>query len=282
MIGNKRQNSKDSSVTDAVGSDPVALERDAGMVGKLLIRTLDNAMSWQTSAISAYVRSLRKKSPKDTPAQIQQRIDKHLLNIVTGTGGAAGGAAVIPGVGFVTGTLAVAGESLLFLEAAAWHALASAELRGIDISERERRRSLILVSLTGARGTALVATTMGDSSLAAIRRNNASTNAGTMINTLGVPQLGGMNKLLFKEAQKRLMKSGRAALLGKIMPMGIGVVVGSVANRKLGKMLIENTRTSLGPLPHNWTEFDAVADAHDKTDNVESARNSTISADAKK
>ncbi len=243
------------TLIDAFSSDPKAIERDAGLAGRFLIRTLDTAMGWQTSAITAYLRKLQQKNPDASPAEIQEKIDSHFVNIVTGTGGGAGGAAVMPGVGFVTGLAAVAVESLFFLEAAAWHTLASARLRGLDISEPQRRRSLILVGLTGSSGTALVAATIGDEGLKSLSQNKAKQNAGSMLSALGVPQLGGLNKMLFKQAQKRMMKSARMATLGKIMPMGIGIVIGSVANRKLGKKLVENNRTSLGPIPRVWDEI---------------------------
>ncbi|WP_410131465.1 hypothetical protein, partial [Klebsiella pneumoniae] len=74
-------------VTDAVNSTPEAIERDAGKLGTLLIQTLDKTMSWQSSAITGYVSSLHKRKKDETPAQVQERIDSHYLNLVTGTGG---------------------------------------------------------------------------------------------------------------------------------------------------------------------------------------------------
>ncbi|MDO5731653.1 hypothetical protein [Corynebacterium sphenisci] len=238
-------------LTDTLGSDPAALERHAGMSGKLLIKSLDTAMSWQTDMIAGYVRRLRARHPEETPARIQDRIDAQFLALVTGSGGAAGGAAVVPGIGFVTGLGAIAVESLAFLEAAAWHTLASARLRGIDIDAAERRRSLILVSILGSSGTALVAATIGEDGL---RNRVARDSTATLLTRMGLPQLGGLNKQLLKMARRRLSKSARFAVLGKLMPMGVGAVVGATANRRLGRTLIDRARASLGPLP---ADFDA-------------------------
>lgn len=228
--------------TDVLGSNAQAIEMDAGMAGKILIGTLDKAMGWQTSVITGYVNQIRKKHPDESPMQVQKRIDKHFLRIVTGTGGAAGGAAVIPGVGLVMGMGAIAAESVAFLEAASWHVLASAVNRGIDISEEERRRSLILLSLTGSSGAAIVQAALGGSEVI------ANTNSATAMRKIPLPRLGGINKQLLQLAQKRLMKSVRNATLGKLLPMGVGVVVGSAANRKMGHTLIERVRGSLGPV----------------------------------
>lgn len=251
-------------LTDAVGSDPKKLQEETGVAGRMLIKALDTAMGWQTSAISGYVQQLHARNPRETPAQIQGRIDDHFLALVTGSGGAAGGAAVIPGVGFVTGLGAVALESVVFLEIAAWHTLASASLRGIDIEEEERRRSLVLVTLMGASGTALVAAAMGDEPLR--KRAPAKDPAASLIARLGIPQLRGLNKALIKQAQKRIAKSARLAVIGKLMPMGIGAVVGAGANRKIGKTLLERARLALGPIPATWPEtFELSDDDVDKT-----------------
>ncbi|MDO4610315.1 hypothetical protein [Corynebacterium sp.] len=241
----------DKAVTDAVASDPKTLEQDAGIAGRMLIRSLDTAMGWQTSVITAYVRQLRARHPEETPAQLQERIDDHFINLTTGTGGAAGGASVVPGIGFFTGLAAIAVESLFFLEAAAWHTLASARLRDIDIDEDERRRSLILVTILGSSGTAVVAATIGGESLRA--KANRDVSAG-LLSRLGLPQLGGLNKRLLSMAQKRVTKSARMALVGKLMPMGIGAVLGATANRKLAKGFVSNSRSSLGPLPRDFAD----------------------------
>ncbi|MDO5029445.1 MAG: hypothetical protein Q4E11_02540 [Corynebacterium sp.] len=261
----KKKNESNHTVTDAVNSTPEAIERDAGKLGTLLIQTLDQTMRWQSSAITAYVEGLHKNKKDDTPAEVQKRIDKHFINLVTGTGGAAGGSAILPGVGLITGLAAVTSESLVFLEAAAWHTLASATLRNIDITDPRRRRTLILAAMSGAEGTAIMASLLGEESL----RKRSQTSVSSVLPRLGLPQLGAANRMLIKQAQKRIMKNARLALVGKLLPFGVGAFVGASANRKLGGILINSTRASLGPLPGDWTEFErklpATADGSKKS-----------------
>lgn len=238
-----------SVYTDIIGSDAKAIELDAGMAGKILIGTLDKAMGWQTSIITGYVNKIRRKHPDESPMQIQKRIDAHFIRLVTSSGGAAGGAAVIPGVGIIMGMGAIAVESVAFLEAASWHVLASAVVRGIDIEEKERRRSLILLSLTGSSGAALVQAALGGNEVIASARQESS---ASMMRKVPLPKLGGINKQLLQIAQKRMMKSVKKASLGKLMPMGVGLVIGSTANRKMGRALVERVRGSLGPVPQTF------------------------------
>ena len=52
---------------------------------------------------------------------------------------------------------------------------------------------------------------------------------------------------------KRLGKRFRGVWLGKILPLGVGAVIGTLANRKLAAKAIGNAQTSLGPVPANWS-----------------------------
>lgn len=233
----------EQTITDGIGSDPSALEANAGAAGKALIRALDKAVSLQSSAIEGYVDRLRRKNPDASPSEIQEMIDKHFLRIASGTGAGAGAAAAIPGIGFFTGAAAIAGESVVFLDAAAWYTMASAHLRGIDISEKERRKTLILVAVLGAKGTAVVDTFVGD-----IGKTKGAPSISTVAR-FSAPKLAEVNNRLIRTAVKQLTKRFRKAWLGKIMPLGIGAVVGTIANRKLSKAVIANVRESLGMLP---------------------------------
>lgn len=233
----------EQAIVDGLGSDPRALEADASPAGRALIRALDKAVSVQSSAIENYVDRLRRKNPGASPAEIQELVDKHFLRIATGTGAGAGAAAAIPGVGFFMGAAAIGAESLVFLDAAAWYTLASAHLRGVDISEKERRKALILVSLLGAKGTAVVDAFVGD-----VGKSKGLPTMSTMAR-FSAPKLGEVNNRLIRMALKNFSKRFRRAWLGKLMPLGIGAIAGTVANRKLTRAVIANSRESLGVVP---------------------------------
>lgn len=203
---------------------------------------INKVVSVQSSIIINYVKGLKKRNPEASPAELQALIDKHFLNIITGTGAAAGGAAAIPGIGLVTGATAIGAESLVFLEAAAWYILASAHLRGDDIRAEERRRALVLVVLTGSQGSALVDTFVGDAtSLSGV------TSAATLSRFSG-PTLSGLNGRLTKLFMKQATKKLKWAWVSKLLPMGVGAVLGTTANRKLGRQVINHANTQLSPL----------------------------------
>lgn len=236
-----RGKDSDQPITDTYGSDPQALASEAGPAGRVLIKTLDKAVHLQSSAIIGYVDWLRSRNPEASPQEIQRLMDKHFMRLATGTGAGAGTAAAVPGIGFITGAVAVSAESLVFLDAAAFYTVASAYLRGGDIRDPERRKALILVAILGSSGSALA---------------DASINAGNSvaaISRLSVRNLGEVNNQLLRMALNQVSKRLRTAWIGKIMPMGVGAVLGTVANRKLASKVVNNTNESLGPLPATFS-----------------------------
>lgn len=230
-----KKSTDDIVVTDYLNSDSSAVLEKSSPMAKFLVLALDKAASIQATTIIKYVEWLKRRNSSASAIEIQQLLDKHFLRTITGSGAAAGITAALPGVGLITGTAAVGAESLLFLDAATFYALGSAHLRGIDITNVERRKAIVLLALLGAEGTALT-----DSSL---------TNPARMLSKTSTSRLTEFNTYLFKLAMKRISKSMRLAWLGKLMPLGLGAVLGSVANRKIGRKLVDHISDGLGSLP---------------------------------
>lgn len=226
--------------------EPAAVEKlevdENNRISQSFMAALNKVISAQSSIIIGYVERLKKSNKNASPQELQELIDKHFLNIVSGTGAAAGASAAIPGIGLVSGAAAIGAESLLFLEAAAWYILASAHLRGDDIRDEERRRALVLVVLTGSQGSALVDTLLGD-----VTTLSGMKSAATLSRFSG-PALSGINgrltKLFLKQARKKL----KWAWLSKLLPMGVGAVLGTTANRKLARQVMKHSDTQLSPL----------------------------------
>lgn len=238
----------DVYITDGMGSDPTALERGAGPAGRTLIRVMDRAVSMQTSTITRYVDFLRSRHPDHSPAEIQQLLDRHFRTMATGSGAGVGATAMVPGIGFLLGAAAVSAESVVFLDAAAFYTVASAYLRGADITEPERRRALILVVLLGSQGNALTDILAGD-----LEEGGHTVPPVRAISRFSITRLGEVNNRMMRLALKQVTKKMSASWIGKIMPFGIGAVIGSVTNRRLATKVINNTMESLGAPPAEFT-----------------------------
>ena len=101
------------------------------------------------------------RQPGATPAEIVTKLEKHYLAAVMASGAAVGSAAAFPGIGTLTALSAVAGETMLFLEATAAFVLAVADVHGIPVEDRERRRTLVLAALVGDAGKGAVKDLLG-------------------------------------------------------------------------------------------------------------------------
>ena len=96
--------------------------------------------------------------------------------------------------------------------------------------------------LTGSQGSALVDTFIGD-----VGTLSGMTSAATLSRFSG-PTLSGINGRLAKLFMKQATKKLKWAWVAKLLPMGVGAVLGTTANRKLARQVIDHASTQLSPL----------------------------------
>ncbi|MGV7637388.1 hypothetical protein PJI23_33745, partial [Mycobacterium kansasii] len=78
--------------------------------------------------------------------------------------------------------------------------------------------------------------------LGALRATVGAKNASLMNlkkNPTQLPGLGNLNKQLMKMFSRRFLAKKSPLILGKLLPAGIGAVVGAGGNRVLGKGVIK-------------------------------------------
>jgi hypothetical protein len=164
---------------------------------------------------------------------------------VTAGGVAVGAAATVPGIGTISALSAAAAETVTFLEATAFFVLATAVVYDVPADHRERRRALVLAVLAGDNSEHAVAQLIGP------RR----TNGGWISESLAALPLSSMSKLnsrLLKSWVRRYTVRRGALLFGKLLPVGIGVVVGAIGNYLAGKKMIRNANRAFGAPPARW------------------------------
>lgn len=204
---------------------------------------LDRAQRLQAPAVKKYVDSLRRKYPDDSPAQIIERLEKRYLNAVTGSGGAVGAAAAVPGVGTMTAFGAMTGDTAFFLEASALLALSIAEVHGIPVHESERRKALVMTVALGEEGVLALGRVVGTGGGALRRLGGAALPSGAITK---------LNKTLVNKLVKKYAIRRAPLIFGKLMPAGIGAVIGGVGSRALGRKVVHNAREAFGPAPRTW------------------------------
>ena len=224
---------------------PADADEEPGAAAKALSNILERGARVQAPAVEAYVQRLRRANPGASPAEIITKLEKRYLAAVMASGAAVGSAAAFPGIGTIAALSAVAGETVVFLEATALFVLAVAEVHGIPAGHREHRRALVLSVLVGDDSKGAVRDLVGPG-----RTNGAWLGESTA--ALPLPVVSQLTNRLLKYFVKRYALRRGAIAFGKMLPMGIGAVIGGGGNRLMGKKIISNARTAFGPPPGRW------------------------------
>lgn len=224
---------------------PATVDDHPSAAVRALSAIIERGSRVQAPAIKAYVDRLRKANPDATPAEIVTKLEKYYLAAVMASGAAVGSAAAFPGIGTLAALSAVAGETVVFLEATAVFVLAVAEVHGIPADHRERRRTLVLAVLVGEDSKQAIADLIGRG-----RTSGAWLAEGAA--TLPLPAVAQLNSRLLRYFVKRYALRRGALAFGKLLPVGIGAVVGGVGNRLMGKRIVANARKAFGDPPPRW------------------------------
>jgi hypothetical protein len=191
------------------------------------------------------VARLRRAHPGASPAEIDAKLENRYLAALTASGAAVGSAATFPGVGTLTALSAGAGETVFFIEATALFVLAKAAVYNIPADHRERRRALVLAVLVGDDSRRAIGELIGPG------RTNGGWLAEGMA-SLPLPTLARFNARMLKYFVKRYTMRRGALMFGKMLPVGIGAVVGGAGNRIAAKKIVKNARQAFGAPPTRW------------------------------
>jgi hypothetical protein len=220
-------------------------DENPSAAARALSHILETGSRVQAPAVQAYVDRLRRTSPDASPAELVTKLEKRYLAAVTASGAAVGSAAAFPGIGTIAALSAVAGETVVFLEATALFVLAVAEVHGIPAHHREHRRALVLAVLVGDESKGAVRDLVGPG-------RTGGAWLGESAAALPLPAVSQLNNRLLKYFVKRYALKRGAIAFGKMLPMGIGAVVGGGGNRYMGKKIVSNARNAFGPAPARW------------------------------
>ncbi|HEY9498409.1 MAG TPA: hypothetical protein VIQ78_05250 [Terrimesophilobacter sp.] len=222
--------------------DPVEMVK-----GPMSVRGFDRLLTTQRPVVLAHVRSIRKRHPDASPARVIQILERRYLAAVTAGGAGVGAAAVIPGVG--TGvSLALTGvETAGFLEASALFAQSVTEIHGIAITDPDRARTIVMAMMLGTSGADLVRNLAAQATGQGVPRTKFW---GDVIGR-NVPQafMGQIADKMKQAFIRRFARNTTAGAFGRILPFGIGAVVGGTGNHMLGRKVVNSSRMAFGPAP---------------------------------
>ncbi len=207
----------------------------------------DRVMSVQRPVVLAHIRSIRARHPEASPARVIQILERRYLAAVTTGGAAVGASAAIPAVG-TAASLALSGvETAGFLEASALFAQSVTEIHGIAVDEPERARTLVMALMLGTAGQDLIRQFAGQASG---RGAGRSAYWGELV-TSSLPNaaFGQISSRIRNAFLKRFAVTQGTSVVGRLIPFGIGAVVGGTGNHLLGRKIIQSSHEAFGPPP---------------------------------
>ena len=160
------------------------------------------------------------------PEEIAGRLERHYLNAVTVSGVAVGLSAAVPGVGTMVGLAAAGADTLFFLEASIVCAAGTTETLGGKAG-----------SATAAPVSAVILGQAGTSALGAAGR---SAKQWDILLANKIPGISRIPDSPVKRFAIQFIVKRGALAFGKVIPAGIGAVVGGVGNRALAHGVINN------------------------------------------
>lgn len=200
------------------------------------------AVEKQYPVAAANVARLRRVHPQKDPSQLIAHLDKYYLGAVTTTGAGAGAAAIVPN-GWVQIPVAAA-ELVTFLEASVLYALSVAEIHGVHAEDVERRRLLVMSVLLGDAAV--------KKAVEPILGRSVPYWGRAIVNSIPMSAISKANKVLGPRFITKYGTKQGVLVLGKQMPMLIGVGIGAAGNGTFGWFVIRSARRILGPPPEEW------------------------------
>jgi hypothetical protein len=206
-------------------------------------RLILKALTVQHAVVDRHVRRIQNRHPHLTPQELVQKLGAQYLAAVSSSGALAGAAALVPGAGTLAGLGVSAVASVGFLELSALYAQSIAVVHGLPTHTDERGQALVMAVLLGDEGYSILQ-----------EAQNTMRGRGNLAATVLIANNGsGMFQAMFERLQKTFLKriatSQVVSTIGRVIPFGIGALVGGYGNRRLGRSVISSTADLFGPLP---------------------------------
>ncbi|HEV7950075.1 MAG TPA: hypothetical protein VGP24_09935 [Glaciihabitans sp.] len=212
-----------------------------------MLRGIDRVLTVQRPVVLAHIRSIRHGRPDASPEQIIRVLESRYLAAVTSGGALVGASAVVPGVG-VGASLALSSvETAGFLEASALFAQSVTEVHGIAVDDPDRARTLVMTMILGSAGTDLVRQLAGQVTGTGATRSNFWGDLVTK--SLPSTAMGPIADQIKRTFMRRFATTQGTNIVGRVLPFGIGAVIGGTGNHLLGRKVIKSSRDAFGAPP---------------------------------
>ena len=220
----------------------------------LLDAVLERAVTIPSARIHEHVQVLRRRNPYASPAEIIGLLEREYLLVIAGAGGLVGAAAAAPAIGSAVAVTLTVSDVATFFASSAGFSLAVASVHGIEVQDTARRRALLL------------ATVLGESKLLAdanATQITSSTFAGVLLTRMPTSTIKRVNRALTQRLVRRQAVRQSALAFGRLVPFGIGALIGVTGARALGRTVVKGARETFGPAPDHFPQLVEVIETGD-------------------
>lgn len=210
-----------------------------------VLALVDRALDLQAPLVERHVDRLRRQRPDASPAQIVKRLDAEFRTATISAGTGVGAAAAAPGVGTAAALALSGGEVVGFLNATALYVLSRAAVHDVALTEIERRRTLVLAVMLGQAGAA---------SIQQVAERTGPHWARAVVRRIPMSQIRAVNKVMGRNFVTRYGTRSGVVVLGRVVPFGIGALIGGGANALASHGIIKAADAAFGPAPSTWPD----------------------------
>jgi len=211
---------------------------------------LAKAVTIPSSTIHAHVDSLRRHNPEASPEQIIRLLEREYLRVVQSTGGAVGAVAAAPSVGTGVALALTASDIATFFGASAAFALAVASVHGIEVEDADRRTALLLASILGENKGVIITDGAELTSVSVAR---------ALLTRMPMATVRKVNTTMTRRFVRTQVGKQTGLAIGRLVPFGIGIVIGVAGARGLGRTVIDGARKAFGPPPAAFARVYEIA-----------------------
>lgn len=211
-------------------------------------KAFTKALELQAPAARSTIKRLRAVHPDDSPDRLARRLKTYYLATVTTSGGVSGAVSLAPAAGV---GLALA-DGMAFTEASVFYVLALAELHGLHPEDLERRRLLVQTVLIGESAV---------KTLDAAASRTGGYWAKRIVQSIPMATINKINKLLGPRFITKYGVKQGILVLGKVVPAGVGAVLGAGGNHLVARGVVTAARKIFGPAPEDFIDPAAAGES---------------------
>ena len=214
-----------------------------------LERLVDGATAQSSRLATKQVARIRSRYPDAAPSSVIRILERRYAASSLAAGGAVGAAAAVTGPRSGAALALTAGQAGAFIGSSATLALAVAQVHGVEL-DADRRRTLVLGTLIGERGSVLLERELGLGPVFWAR---------SLLLRLPRSTVNRVNRALVRAGAGTASAGSTGAMAGRLTPFGIGALIGAATGRAASRTVVRGVARAFGPAP---TEYgDAAARA---------------------